>query len=195
MRPSGRRSSGSCKKTKPSPGGRCPSAHTGADEGNATSLVDANSEETKICLEKDLPPKRCDRFRYPSPHPSRLRRATFPQGKAFRRNSHRQPTNGARRSAVLDGAGHVNRRHPYQPVNKSLSDSPVLVTNKGVLRTVGSKLIFAYFCSATKVGRRRHNTKRYTVGYRQKRPALVREAKPPSSSDNPPSPLQKKRLV
>ena len=27
---------------------------------------------------------------------------------------------------------------------------------KGVLRTMGSKLIFAYICSATKVGRRRH---------------------------------------
>ena len=36
--------------------------------------------------------------------------------------------------------------------------------NKGVLRTIGSKLIFAYFCSATKVGHRRLNTKRYTIG-------------------------------
>ena len=60
---------------------------------------------------------------------------------------------------------------------------------------MGSKLIFAYFCSETKVGRRRQNTKRhpsgtdrntpprgrqntrqYTVGHRQKRKSpLVRE--------------------
>ena len=39
------------------------------DEGNATNLVEANSEEIKTGLEKDLPPKRCGRFRYPSPHP------------------------------------------------------------------------------------------------------------------------------
>ena len=43
-----------------------------------------------------------------------------------------------------------------KPPTKSLPDFPVLVI-KGVLRTVGSKLIFAYFCSATKVGRRRQN--------------------------------------
>ena len=38
---------------------------------------------------------------------------------------------------------------------------------------MGSKLIFAYFCSATKVGRRRHNTRQYTVGCRQNENALV----------------------
>ena len=136
-----------------------------------------------------MPPKRCGRFRYPSPHPSRLRRATFPQGKAFRRNSHRQPTNGARRSAVLDGAGHVNRRHPYQPVNKSLSDSPVLVTNKGVLRTVGSKSTFAYFSLTRKVGRRRQNTIQYIVGYRQKKKKFRQQDKsaaPPSAEAKKP---------
>ena len=50
------------------------------------------------------------------------------------------------------------------PTIKRLSDHPVLVTNEGVLRTIGSKRTFAYFSSVRKVGRRRHNTKRYTVG-------------------------------
>ena len=52
---------------------------------------------------------------------------------------------------------------------KSLPDHPILVIKKGVLRTMGSKSTFAYFSLTRKVGRRRHNTKRNTVGYRQKR--------------------------
>ncbi len=56
-----------------------------------------------------------------------------------------------------------------RPAAKSLSDFQVSVGNEGVLRTVGSKRTFADFSSARKVGRRRQNTKRDIVEYRQKR--------------------------
>ena len=63
-----------------------------------------------------------------------------------------------------------------------------IIGNKGVLRTIGSKSTFAYFSLTRKVGRRRHNTYQYTVGYRQKRtPPRQRDKKPP------PSPEGKKR--
>ena len=47
-----------------------------------------------------------------------------------------------------------------------------IIGNKGVLRTIGSKSTFAYFSLTRKVGRRRQNTKQYTVGYRQRSPIL-----------------------
>ena len=83
---------------------------------------------------------------------------------------------------------------------KSLSDYPVSVGNKGVLRTVGSKSTFAYFSLTRKVGRRRQNTKRgpsgtdrkkiSLVGYRQKRPRPSSEGqtKPPALFKGPGAP-------
>ena len=42
-----------------------------------------------------------------------------------------------------------------------------IIGNKGVLRTIGSKRTFGDFSSVRKVTRRRQNTKRNSVGYRQ----------------------------
>ena len=53
-----------------------------------------------------------------------------------------------------------------KPPTQSPSGYPILVT-EGVLRTIGSKRVFGDFLLAQKVTRRRQNTIRYTVGYRQ----------------------------
>ena len=63
------------------------------------------------------------------------------------------------------------QRHPYQLPATTEQDFPFWET-KGILRTVGSKSTFAYFSLTRKVGRRRQNTKQYTVGYRQRSPIL-----------------------
>ena len=77
-----------------------------------------------------------------------------------------------------------------------------IIGNKGVLRTIGSKRTFAepqrgvsernraqrgswrgdaYFSSARKVGRRRHNTIRKTVGHRQKQNSRQQDKNSPSA--------------
>ena len=61
---------------------------------------------------------------------------------AFRRNSHRQPTNGARRSAVVVCTGHVNGAS--EATGPTIGRGDYRSTqDKGVLRTVGSKRVFA----------------------------------------------------
>ena len=92
------------------------------------------------------------------PHPSRLRRATSPSGGRLETN---RPSSTHRTSAPKRG-GRRTRTRPRivtrtKPTTKSLPDYPVLVINKGVLRTVGSKSTFAYFSLTRKVGRRRQN--------------------------------------
>ena len=55
-----------------------------------------------------------------------------------------------------------SQRQRYKASNRA-SGQPVQ-GNRGVLRTIGSKSTFTYFSLTRKVGRRRHNTNRYTVG-------------------------------
>ena len=67
-------------------------------------------------------------------------------------------------------------RQRYQAPN-STSGQPVQ-GNKGVLRTIGSKSTFAYFSLTRKVGRRRHNTRQYTVGQKRRKPIVSRKTSP-----------------
>ena len=118
---------------------------------------------------------------------------------AFRRNSHRHPTNGAR---LKRGSS------PYRTRPRSVGGNRTKIvrgdcrstSGEGVLRTIGSKRVFAEpqrgvsernraqrgswrgdgdFLLAQKVTRRRHNTIQYTVGYRQKEPPSSAEQKSP----------------
>ena len=79
-----------------------------------------------------------------------------------------------------DAEDDPKRRHSDQTGRKSLSDHLVLVTAKGVLRTVGSKSTFAYFSLTRKVGRRRQQRDRNTVGHRQKGPSPRQKAPIPA---------------
>ena len=100
--------------------------------------------------------------------------ATFPQGKALAWCNCRGPYNHQGSAPKRGNRGTVTPLHPSAEQSHDTNGTRLpIIGNKGVLRTIGSKLIFAYFCSATKVGRRRHNTIRNTVGYRQKKTALV----------------------
>ena len=133
-----------------------------------------------------------------------------PEGKASVQYNCRD-YNGHQGSALKRG----NRGNCHPLAGSAVQDNDTngtrlpIIGNKGVLRTIGSKRVFAEpqrgvsernraqrgswrgdgdFSLARKVTRRRHNTNQYTVGYRQKRtPPRQRDKKPP------PSPEGKKR--
>ena len=106
----------------------CPSGHTGEDEGSPRA-------ETFF-------------YRYPAPRDpsSGASRHLLPAGEGLRL---RQPTTSAR-SAALQAEDDPNRRHPYKASAKSLPDHPVLVTTKGVLRTLVLSEFLVTFCSSKK---------------------------------------------
>ncbi len=59
----------------------------------------------------------------------------------------------------------LRQRHPIS----NRASGPTVQGNKGVLRTIGSKSTFAYFSLTRKVGRRRQNTIRNTVGQKRRK--------------------------
>ena len=69
----------------------------------------------------------------------------------------RPPAGPARLKRGLGGSRNVHRRSE-EPASPEDQDCQYTSGQKGVLRTAGSKLIFAHFCSATKVGRRRQKS-------------------------------------
>ena len=84
-------------------------------------------------------------------------------------------TKAARRSAEGGEGSHPAAASEVPSLNRA-SGQPVHV-RRGILRTIGSKSTFAYFSLTRKVGRRRQNTRQYTVGYRQSKQSPVRGRK------------------
>ena len=127
--------------------------------------------------------------------------ATFPQGKAYVGHGviagAPTTTRGARLKRGNRGTVTPLLLSAAQGYDTNGTRLPI-IGSKGVLRTIGSKRVFAepqrgvsernraqrgswrgdaHFSSARKVGRRRHNTYQYAVGYRQKDKALSEDKK------------------